>query len=795
MHEITGVFSRERHRFENPDGDVIIGVLQDETVIKGPAIDTETLRSGVRYRFYGKEVVHPAHGKQFQFNSYSPETPYGKSETCAYLTLLEGVGPATAAAIWNKFQEKSIETLKEHPEECAGLGRQFSSDKALTASRCLKMWEKTEHVKVSLIGLFEGRGFPKKTVQRAIEAGGTAAADIIRRNPYWMIQFPGCGFGNVDKLYVELANKLPPEQRIKRLNRIKRQALCMYYDTKTNSEGHTWFDGEQIINRLHRNLSGALVRAKKAIRAAVKTKLMVIKRDCPNCFGKKKCDNGTECPVCRGTGGKAFMTDSQKASAEYAVANSITRLIQSTEPIEWPDAAGLVAEADAAYEFYSQNQLPEARKALSSRICVLSGSPGTGKTFVASRITKKIIRTFGSSAIALCAPTGKAAQRLNEMLALSGIKTVTATTIHRLLGVCAAKDGQFNFVHDAGNPLPQKFIIVDESSMIDVSLMSSLLSAVSDKSHIILIGDTNQLSPVGHGCPLRDLIRSRVCGIGELTEIRRNSGKIVEACKEIREKHTLSVSKRLDLASGENLVMSECKNAEEQVERIVTLIQKLSAGGKYDAIWDCQVLVAVNDNGPVCRKALNNRLQQLLNPNGEMIEGNPFRVGDKIINGRNNWYTVYSGTLESEDTNESGQVFVANGEMGKVTEVYRGYTVVKIANRKVWIRIPNAKRDEGEEGSGSTWDLAYAISGHKSQGSEWPIGIVVIDESTGANMVCSREWLYTCISRFKSACVMVGKLSVARSFCLRSSVNARKTFLVERIKELSKRASGKEIAA
>lgn len=788
--EIVGVFARENHRFENTDGDVIVGTLSDKRKVKGPLIPTEVLRSGIRYTFYGRETDHPQWGKQFHFNSYSPLKPYGEAETVAYLMQLDGVGPTTAKALWTKFGAESIDTLRDKPEECEGLGRAFNLGKAQEASRYLKSMQATQHVRVSLMGLLNGKGFPKKTINRAIESAGTSAGDIIRRNPYWLMQFPGCGFAHTDALYVALANELPPEKRQARLSRIKRQALCLYYEIRNDSNGHTWFDGEKIVQSLYKNLSGAKINPRKAVRLALRAKLLVCRRDCPTCSGKKFDLDGLPCEECKGKGGKAFITDAQRSGAEYSVAKSVTRLLESTHELEWPDASAMVGTSDLMYEFYHANQEREITKALSTRIGILSGSPGTGKSACAAKLVKRLIAENGAYSIGVCAPTGKAAQRVNELMLLSGIKSITATTIHRLLGVATTKDGGFTFVHDADNKLPFKFIVVDESSMLDVSLMSCLLAAIDDSSHLLLVGDPNQLSPVGHGCPLRDLIRSRSCGIGELTEIRRNSGQIVLACKQIRETRTFETSPKLDIKAGMNLVISSCETPDQQVENVVSLIRKISATGSYDPVWDCQVLVATNENSQVSRKPLNAKLQELLNPNGEQIPGNPFRVGDKCINGKNNWYSVVSGDLDNEDTNEKGQVFVANGEMGKVIKVFSGYTLVQVANRKIQIRIPHAQRDEDESGSGSDWSTAYAITCHKFQGSEVKIGIVIIDASAGANMVCSREWLFTSLSRFKDACVLVGKASVARSFCLRSSLNARKTFLVERINELQLEANG-----
>lgn len=786
--ELVGVFHREKNRFENNDGDVIIGYLTDKTVIKGPC-EVGELKPGVRYKFEGHKVTHETYGDQFVFKHFVVERPYEREETVAYLEQLDGVGPVTAGALWETYKDRAIEVLKNSPEHCVGVTRQFTADKVERASKYLKSWEKSEHGKVTLIGLLKGRGFPKKTVTRALEQFGIDAAEIIRRNPYRLIQFPGCAFRNTDALYADLASSLSivpvmnhkgimvsPKQA--RLSRLKRQALCMLYGITSDTQGHTWHDVEKSVDSLRKYMGGANINVKKSMTLAMRAKMIVGRRDCPECFGKKAID-GVTCTACNGVGGKAFITDYKKSFAEYAVAVGIVNSLFDNHPVDWPSAEDM--------DGVDGHQKPEISKALATRIGILSGSPGTGKTFCVSRITKLLIKLHGSGNIALCAPTGKAAQRINEMLTEYRITGISATTIHRLLGVCEASDGGgFKFAHDSGNPLPYKYIICDEGSMVDVSLFGSLISALRPNGHLLLVGDPNQLSPVGHGCPLRDLIRSRKIGVGELTEIRRNSGLIVKACKKIREEHTFEVAAKLNISAGDNLSIVECRTTDQQIEAITKMIGSIAAGKKYDPIWDCQVLVAVNEASQVSRKIINQKLQALLNPHGLSVKGNPFRIGDKIINNRNNWYNVYDGSenISQEEVNDDGQIFVANGEMGKVYSVHSGFTVVSVANRGFKVRIPNMIRDENESGSGSDWEIAYAISTHKSQGSEWLLGIVVIDDSVGAKMVCSREWLFTALSRFKVCCQLVGKISVAKSFCLRSSLNTRKTFLVDRISEL-----------
>jgi len=214
------------------------------------------------------------------------------------------------------------------------------------------------------------------------------------------------------------------------------------------------------------------------------------------------------------------------------------------------------------------------------------------------------------------------------------------------------------------------------------------------------------------------------------------------------------------------------------------------------------VIVAVNARSELSRKAINQRLQNELNPAGERVVGNPFRTGDKIVCLKNGFYPVVADAPAGFNENaEEGKVFVANGEQAEVKHVEHRLTIVQMDAPARLIKIPRGTGDgAGDENSengsqgedeaaadtGCQWDLAYAISCHKSQGSEWPVVLVVLDEYPGARMVCSREWLYTALSRAKTACFLVGKLSTSHAMIGRQAIRNRKTFLVERIKEEAK---------
>lgn len=425
----------------------------------------------------------------------------------------------------------------------------------------------------------------------------------------------------------------------------------------------------------------------------------------------------------------------------------------------------------------SKHQADALNVATSSAVGILAGSPGVGKTYVAAALIKAIISENGSQCVAACGPTGKCAVRLTESLATAGI-ALQASTIHRLLGVISAEDGGWEFQYNEACPLPHRFVIIDESSMIDTDLMASLFAARAPGTHFLFLGDHRQLAPVGHGCSFLDMQTAGV-PTGELTEIRRNSGRIVQACAEIRDHHRFDVSPETNLEAGENLV---CTEDTTEGKQLVALHRATKINHEAGGLWSYQVVVPVNDKSPLSRKKLNRELQALLNPTGEQIKGNPFRVGDKVINLKNGFFPAQGHCPEA---NENGELFVANGEQAEVIRVEPARTIVRLQSPQRLVVIPHGKQKEsdgenGEKGSAGSWDLGYAITVHKSQGSEWPNVIVMLDEYPGAKMVASRNWIYTAISRAKEMCLMIGKKSTADAMVRRDGLR-RKTFLAERI--------------
>lgn len=395
------------------------------------------------------------------------------------------------------------------------------------------------------------------------------------------------------------------------------------------------------------------------------------------------------------------------------------------------------------------HQAVELAKATTGRIGALTGGPGTGKTTTAAHY----LRQHSDYAACAVAPTGKAAVRLTESLYNSGIK-LQARTIHSLLEVDTIENGKWYFKYCRESPLPFHYVLVDESSMIDTPLMADLMAAIPDDGNVIFLGDTNQLSPVGHGAPLRDLIHAGVPH-GHLTEIIRNDGGIVEACRAMQADEPWE--------PGGNLTNYPAPTPEHVVELFKQVTW--SNGLNYD---ECQVLVPTND----CRKEMNELLQRHLNPSAD--RPGELCVDDRCINTKNGWFGKAGDCSPDAITKDKGRnVYVANGEMGKVVEANKASLVVELQTPLRTVRVPI-----GDEGA-SSWQLGYAITVHKSQGSEWPAILVILDGR--ATRMCDRSWIYTAISRAKKECCLVGDVTLAYQMAANNRIDNRKTFLKELI--------------
>ncbi len=775
LEEITVTYVKERYRKESWGIHVV-------TSDDGPAKQFSMLGDSepgefsprLSYRVFGSwDKTDPKWGPQFRFKSFVPATPHNRQGTIAYLQNAPHVGPVIAGLLYDRLGPKAVKILREQPDVAAAAVPRLTEEHAHEAAEWLERQKSTEDALIELTDLFHGRGFPKSSAREAIGMWGNRAHEVLKKDPYKAMAFRGIGFKKADAFYLDLG--LPP-------GKLKRQAYSISYTagTDSDSQGHTWITKERAIEQLRATIGAADVLPEKAITLARRGRLICVRTDAD---------------------GREWIAQRGRAENERYVAEKIVEAMHDDQSfrsvVPWPSLN------DLAFATLSSHQRECLAKSLQGPICIFGGAPGTGKTYTVARVVDAITRIHGASSVTICAPTGKAAVRCTQAMKSNGVEHV-ARTIHGLLGVQSAGDGGWTFVHGTGDPLPYRFIVVDESSMIPVPLLASLLAARARGTGLLLVGDVNQLPPVEYGAPLRDLIDVGL-PYGELREIHRNAGTIVRACAAIRDGQPIPIDDRLDLEASppRNLILVQSPKGIAPAKLIAT-VRNVRDKSPFDATWETQVCVAVNKRSSLSRIEINKLLQPELNGKSEPSQDCPFRVGDKVIQTKNQFLPAPGADKDDEDS----RVFVANGEIGEVIEIDKSSLTVDFTTRgkefdelpddeRKIVKIPRFKRrpqddvgadSDADIGTGCDLELAYAVTTHKMQGSGVPVAIVVLDEYPGASGqfgVCDRAWLFTAISRAEKACILIGTEATMLAICSKRFIWRRKTFLRELIRELA----------
>lgn len=781
--EITATFLGERRGCRW--GDVFIGELrvvqsvegfEGSRVIgcKGEASENE-LVTGMDYQFLGKWTSYKNKYKgtterQFEFVSFVECAPNEREGVIAYLIQAgqgRGIGPARAAAIWDKWGSDCVRMLRESPEEVAASIRGMSIEDAREASNWLNDRKKLEACTIAVTNLLTGRGFRKGTPRWAIGRYGNLAAQVVLRDPFRLIDSPGSGFKRCDSLWTHLSKS----HKHLRLNKLRRQGMAAWYGVKENADGSTWVPLDLAKEGVRRHLGeAAWTNPLRAVEFCLRLGKLAPWRKGSLTEIHTDFDGRT----IQDSGPRTWVAMSANAITEDRLAGLVVQA--NNQQALWPKPESLVG--------ITEHQRAEYAKATSGGcIAILGGGPGTGKTYTSAAVIRQLIAKFGNGCIAIGTPTGKAGVRLTEAMAMNGIN-LRARTWHSVMGIgeLDRETGEVGFAHDELNPLKVKVIIGDESSMPGTPMFTAIMRARPKNCMVMLVGDINQLPPIEHGAPMRDLILAGL-PYGELTEIHRASGGIVEACAAIRQSKPWGV--------GDNLALISAMEPEKQIAGLLDSLNLARKSG-LDPIWDVQTVVAVNNKSPLARKTMNELIQKEINPQfPDRPKGSPFALGDKVVCLKNGYYNAIDVSASDDITfNDKSEVFVANGDLGEVLEIEEKRFIARLRNPDRTIAIPRGKVIESETdedgqdvgtGTGCSWDLGYALSVHKSQGSEWPWVIVMLDDYAGARMVCSREWLYTSISRAKSRCILIGKKQVADAMCRRVSLSKRKTFLRELI--------------
>jgi exodeoxyribonuclease V alpha subunit len=738
--EATVTYGNEKFRRESKnqgEADWVVSYATHEArqiEISGPDLKFTRFSD---YRLYGFWTKYNGR-TQFKYQSGIRERPISREACVEYICKFSkslGIGPARAGKMYDMWGSDCVAVAREHPDRVAELcGVTF--EKTTQLAKLLIEHEGTEKCRMELSHLIKGYGMRSSVVDLAIARYGARAFDLCTHNPYLLMQFSGCAFLTADKMWMDLG-KSPAA--------LKRQALCGWsaiLDPPMGVEsGSIWFPEQFIHQQIAAKIGVADVRPEAAIALGLR-----LARKNPDAFGalaEVQMDGNTISEW----GGVRYIGTARYASDEDELAN----LFADAEKERPRGGSDCVASLNV-----TDHQREQLHAALAGQIGVLCGGPGTGKTYTVARHVGRHIDRCGAGSVIVGAPTGKAAVRLTQAFRDAGVN-IQAQTWHSTLRVQQIIDGRWTFEYGRGNPLPASLLISDETSMNDLPLMLAVMRARAKGTRMLLVGDVNQLPPVGVGAPFRDVLASG-CPSGQLTTIMRNSGGIVEACDAIRQGRRWQ--------PGDNLRLVEVNETEDYVAEIKRILERHSAEG-LDVKWDTQVVTAMNSKSPLSREPLNAELTQFLNKEpGDGTGAWQFRKMDKVLCRRNQFLSAVT-----EDGRPAGNQYVANGDMGIVYSISQHYADVMLPIQDVIVRIPFTSRLD--------WVLGYAITVHSSQGSEWPVVIVILDKA--GTRVCDRSWFYTAISRAKSCCYILGPRGIADRACRTQKSQERITLLRQKI--------------
>jgi exodeoxyribonuclease V alpha subunit len=647
----------------------------------------------------GEWTIHPKFGEQFKVTQFKTKVPATAHGIQKYLGsgLIKGLGPVMAGRIVERFGDKTLDIIENQIERLAdirGIGKKSLANIA-------KAWEAQKDIRDVMIFL-QSHGVSAGYATKIFKRYGDRSIAVVKQNPYRLAtDIFGIGFLKADNIAKELGFSDDARVRV--------EAGVVYTLHQLSEDGHVFSPYERLIERCRDILGVRREPIVEAIGFLNADKQIVI----------EDINEGIE-----------DFEENYKAvyltrfyQCETGIANRLKALLSTPKSMRTVDAERAIEWVQQQLSFQpAQNQKDAIRYALENKVLIITGGPGTGKT----TIVKAILKIFSQMKIniMLAAPTGRAAKRMSEMTGHA------AKTIHRLLEYSIHKLG---FQRNEKNPLECDVLIIDETSMIDTVLMHHLLKAVPATASCIFVGDVNQLPSVGAGNVLNDLIESGAVAVVELTEIFRQAkaSRIIVNAHKINAGELPLVSQS-DISDPQNdFYFIEQDDPEKVLDIILELAhRRISSRFGFDAVDDIQVLTPMH-KGIVGAVNLNSRLQTVLNPgNGGILRGDrTFRNNDKVMQIRNNY---------------DKEVF--NGDIGRITAILpdeRRLTVC-FDNRDVVYEF-----NELDE-----MVLAYAVSVHKSQGSEYPVVIMPI--LTQHYILLQRNLIYTAVTRGRNLVVMVG---------------------------------------
>ena len=733
METITGFVEHIVFRNEENGYTVLnLAVEEDEVTCVGVF---QFISEGESVELKGEYTVHPSYGPQFQVESYAIKAPQDIVSIERYLGsgAIKGVGAALAARIVRRFMEDTFRIIEEEPERLAEI-------KGISERKAQEIAEQTEEkreLRQAMIFL-QNYGISLTLAVKIYQTYQLDMYRIIQENPYKLAEdVTGVGFKIADEIAHKVGIHMDSDFRIR--------SGILYVLQQASLEGHTYLPKELLTRRACELLEVDTDAVEKHYMDMTIDRKLVMKQ--------------TEDQV------------QIYASTFYYMELNVAVMLRELN-VKYDFSETAVEQSIRKIEELSDLKLDEMQhiavvEAVRSGLLVITGGPGTGKTTTINTI----IQFFESEGmdISLAAPTGRAAKRMSETTGYE------AKTIHRLLELSGGMDEHAGFERNEQNPLETDVLIIDEMSMVDITLIHNLLKAVVAGTRVILVGDVNQLPSVGPGCVLKDIIDSHACNVVRLNRIFRQASEsdiIVNAHKINRGEPVVLDNKSRDFfflkRYDANVIISIC----------IQLIQQKLPKYVNAEPFDIQVLTPMR-KGLLGVERLNTILQQYLNPpdakkaeheHGQTI----FRVGDKVMQIKNNYQAEWEVRSRYNIPIEKG-LGVFNGDMGLVREIntFSEPLTVEYEEGRM-VEYPFKELDQLE--------LAYAITIHKSQGSEYPA--VIIPLLTGPRMLMNRNLLYTAVTRARKCVTLVGDEKAF--YNMEANVNEQKRYsgLRDRLEEL-----------
>lgn len=690
------------------------------------------IKAGEMLVLSGKWTNHASYGEQLKVERFERIEPTGKDEILTYLSsgVVRGVRKSTAEKIVDRFGEETLRVIVDTPERLAEI-------KGISLSKAMEIQKSYMEIfdKEQLILFLQKYKITPNFAMKIFDAFGTNAIASIRENPYLLCErIRGISFKTAD--YVAYHMGVQPENENRVRSGIK-YTLSFY----AASGGHTYLPRGLLVTLAQRMLRVDDLEIENALVSLILDGQVVSESD-----GEEEC---IYLPIYYET--ERELAVQIRALAEQSREESPKKTEEEIKKLE--KESGITLE---------EKQKQAVTAALTSGFTVVTGGPGTGKTTTINFMIK-LFQKRGAE-IALTAPTGRAAKRM------SAVTGEEAKTIHRLLELgYTGDDPEREYRRGSSFPLEQDVIIVDEVSMVDVMLMNALLGAAKPGCRIVLVGDADQLPSVGAGNVLDDIIASGIVPVIRLDTVFRQAEEsmiVVNAHRINGGEYPIYNQK------GKDFFFLSAKTGDEIARTVVGLVcERLPNAYGFDPLKDIQVISPMKKT-PAGVFALNVELQKALNPPEEgkrerNMQVRTLREGDKVMQVKNN----YDITWESVHSDGEG-IGVYNGDIGYVEEI-KNTSVTVIFDEDRRVEYPNAMLEELE--------LAYAVTVHKSQGSEFPA--VVVPVFHGAPMLMNRNLIYTAVTRAKDFVVLVGQKSAAERMVDNDFEAKRYSGLVRRLTE------------